>query len=109
MHLLFVIGKLLLAPVLAGMMTLSMLLAIDGYQVAAIITAFGTFVGVCGGLIIQLRTFKEVKTINSKSLANLADENENRRVIDIPESDRTLEEKTHILDVEREIERKKKL
>lgn len=104
-HTLFVMGKLAIVPVLG---VSSLILALDGYQVAAIITACGTFVVAVGGVWIQMRTYREVKTINSKSLANLADDIETRRVRDIPEGDKTLDDRAHLIDVDKAAEAKKK-
>jgi len=103
-HFSFLVAK-WVVPLVGSLFTI--LLAVDGYQVAAVITAIGTLVGVIGGIYIQLRTYREVKTINSKSLANLADATEERRIADIPEADRTLVERSHMVDAEKAQEKRK--
>lgn len=93
----------------------------DGFAIAAIITALAALVGSVAGpvavvlvarmsrqldeasrenLAATAAVHKEVKTINDQSLAQLADAGETRRVTDIPESDRTTGERHHMESVE---------
>ena len=63
--------------------------------IAALVAAFGTIINAFK--INGVKT--EVKTANSQTLAQLADNTETRRIDKIPVADRTLLEKSHKRDV----------
>lgn len=70
-------------------------------EFAQIITALGFFITAVGTVwngrkITEVKD--EVKTINSQTIAQLADADETRRIDKIPKKDRTRLEKSHLKD-----------
>lgn len=82
-------------------------------NLATIITAFATLItaiAVLCSTLLNARRIKivdskvedvhtEVKTANSLTIAQLADNTETRRIVKIPKSKQTKEEKTHLSEV----------
>lgn len=70
-------------------------------DLAAVITALAVLITAIGTWRDIKKVGKEVNTINSQTMAQLADANESRRIGKIPVKKRTALEKSHIKDVGR--------